>query len=316
MSERFFDWVLKYPIPILVWFGVVVLTLALGLPRLSISNDFRIYFSEDNPQLLAFEAFEQEFTPSDNATLIVEARQGHLFTPRGLALIEELTEAAWEIPYTQRVFSLQNFPYVSATETELRTSELYSEAHSLSAEERELVRHRALSEDRLRGRLVSADGKLSVVLAVLDLDPAAQNASIEVARYVRQLRARIQPDYPEFQIHVGGSAVVNASLAEGVAGDLASLVPVSYVVIFTGLLLFLRSLMGTVAIFIMVSACLLGTFGFFGFIAPVLTPVSGFVPGVLLSIMVADSVHILTSFFHSYHSGHCQARSHSPEPAH
>ncbi len=53
----------------------------------------------------------------------------------------------------------------------------------------------------------------------------------------------------------------------------------------------------------MVTACLLGTFGFFGFVSPTMTPVSGFVPSVLVSIMVADSVHIITSFSHFYRSG-------------
>ena len=138
------------------------------------------------------------------------------------------------------------------------------------------------------------------ILISIQLESGSGNNAIRVARHVRAMRDSYQEAYGEFDIYVGGSTSMNATLAEGIASDLASLLPLSYIVIFGGLMLLLRSFMGTLAIGLMVTACLAGTFGFFGFVAPVLTPVSGFAPSVLLSIMVADSVHILSSFFQAY----------------
>ena len=303
MKQRFIDLVLQYPGRVLVLFSIVVLALLSGLPNLTISNDFRIYFSEDNPQLLAFEAFEETFTPSDNVTLVVEAKEGDLFTRRGLELVERLTEESWQIPYSKRVTSLQNFQHTIADGDDILTKNLFENAAEMSASEIARVKVIALGKKQLVKRLVTADGKLTVVLTVINLDRNAANDSIKVADFTRRLRDGYQDEYPEFKIYVGGSTTMNATLAEGITGDLILLVPLSYFIIFGGLLLFLRSAMGTLAIMLMVTACLLGTFGFFGMVSPVLTPVSGFVPSVLLSIMVADSVHILTSFFHAHRSG-------------
>jgi len=70
------------------------------------------------------------------------------------------------------------------------------------------------------------------------------------------------------------------------------------------LFFFMRSFWGATAIFILISLCLITTFGAFGWITPLLTPMAGFAPSILLSIMVADSVHILTTFMHQLRRGH------------
>ena len=141
------------------------------------------------------------------------------------------------------------------------------------------------------------------ILTTILLDREAEQDAFSIVEFSRELRDRYQADYQEFDIYVGGSITLNATLAEGVGRDLAILIPLSYIIIFGGLALLLRSIVGTLAIGLMVSACLVSTFGFFGFVDPVLTPVAGFVPSVLLSIMVADSVHILSSYYYSRHAG-------------
>ena len=303
MKDRFIDLVLRRPGRLLLSFAALVVVLASGMPDLSITNDFRIYFSEDNPQLIAFEEFEETFTPSDNVTLVVETEEGDLFTRRGLELIEKLTEESWQIPFSKRVSSIQNYQHTVADGDDILSRNLFEDVASLSDADIAETRKIALSREQLVHRLIAPDGKLTVILTIINLDRDAANDSIKVTNYTRDLRDSYQAEYPDFQIHVGGSTTMNATLAEGVGGDLAMLLPMSYFIIFGGLLLFLRSVMGTLSIFIMVTSCLIGTFGFFGLVAPILTPVSGFVPSVLLSIMVADSVHLLTSFFHAYRSG-------------
>lgn len=303
MKERFIDIVLRFPGRLLLLFTGLVILLGIGLKNLSITNNFRVYFSEDNPQLVAFENFEATFTPSDNTSLVVEAKQGDLFTPSGLELIEKLTNESWQIPFSKRVSSIQNFQHVTAEGDDIIIRNLFEGVSEPSDTEIADIKSIALNKNQLVHRLISPDGMLTVILTVINLNRGAGNDSLEVARFVRALRDRYQTQYPDFIIHVGGSTTMNASLAEGVGVDMATLVPLSYVTIFCCLLLFLRSLTGTLSIFLMVTACLMGTFGFFGLVAPKLTPVSSFVPSILLSIMVADSVHILTSFFHAYRSG-------------
>ncbi len=307
--ERLFCWIVDNPKKIIVCSLLLLVLLSLGLPRLTISNDFRVYLSKDNPQLLAFEAFEDNYVRSDSATLVVEAKTNDLFTHQGLKLIEQATELAWQVSGAYRVSSLTNYQYTRSKNDEIETRYLVEDAASLDAIELAKIKQIALSESRLVQSLITADGKLSVIVINLRLDKTAKNASILVTKEVESLRNQLRASYPQFKIDNGGSTAFNATLASAVANDLTTLVPISYFLIFIGLILFLKRLSGTVAVFILISTCLLITFGLFGWLSPVLTPIAGFAPSILLSIMVADSVHILTSYYQFRHAGQAQRQA-------
>ncbi|MCW8879350.1 MAG: efflux RND transporter permease subunit [Kangiellaceae bacterium] len=301
--RSFFLKVVEFPRTTIFLALISVLLFATGMPNLQISNEFRVYLSKDNPQLKAFEAFEDDYVKSDTATLVVTAKQGDIFTKDGLLLVEGLTADAWYIDYAYRVSSLTNYIYTRSQDDEIESNYLVEDASSLSRQQIAQIRKDALAENRLVKGMVTDDGKVGLVLITLNLPEDEANASIAVTEQVEQLRDKYRALYPNFQIDNGGSTTFNTTLARAVAADMSTLLPLSYLIIFTGLFLFLRSAIGSAAIFILISVCLLSTFGFFGWVAPVLTPIAGFAPSVLLSIMVADSVHILVTYYHQLHEG-------------
>ncbi|MCZ6767826.1 MAG: RND family transporter, partial [Acidobacteria bacterium] len=79
---------------------------------------------EKNPQLKVLEAYEDTYTKDKNAFIAVEAKESDLFTPETLAAIEELTEAAWQIPYSRRVDSITNFQHTWADGDDLVVEKL------------------------------------------------------------------------------------------------------------------------------------------------------------------------------------------------
>jgi predicted RND superfamily exporter protein len=302
--DRTIDWIVNHPRSILGIILIFVLLFSSGLIRLSISNDFRVYLSTDNPQLIAFEQFESNYVKSDSATLVITAKNGDLFTNRGLKLISELTERVWLVDHVYRVNSLANYQHVSANGDEIDSDYLIPPNIPIAKKQLDAIRSVTLGEVRLVKSLVSGDGKMTVVVANMQLPKDQANASIEVTKLLEKIRNEFQNSYPDFEIENGGSTAFNATLAEAVKGDLTTLIPLSYAIIFIGLLFFLRSLLGTLTIFLLISTCLICTFGIFGWFAPVLTPIAGFAPSILLSIMVADSVHVLVSFFQQRSEGY------------
>jgi len=105
------------------WIIAITLVLASlsasGLLFLTFDSDLRVFFSQGNPQLKAFEAFERTFTKSENLIFIVAPKDGKVFTEKTLTAIEELTEAAWHIPFSYRIDSLTNFQYTHAEDDDL-----------------------------------------------------------------------------------------------------------------------------------------------------------------------------------------------------
>ncbi|MCP4414615.1 MAG: MMPL family transporter, partial [Gammaproteobacteria bacterium] len=311
--HKLINGIVNWPKALLFCNLVVVFILSSGLPQLSVSNDFRVYFSEDNPQLKAFENFEDNYVKSDSATLVISAREGELFTNDGIELIKALTAEAWQIPYAYRVSSLANYQYTRSSDDEITTSDLFDVSldDSLddvtnaqrSKEQLQQIRTIALSEKRLVNSLLTKDGKLSVIVTNLGFMDKTRDHSQEITEYVEALRDRYRLQYPNFNIDSGGSTAFNTTLARAVKQDMSTLIPLSYLLIFVGLFYFIRSFLAAAAIFVLISLCLISTFGFFGWITPILTPMAGFAPSILLSIMVADSVHILITFLKQLQQG-------------
>ena len=71
---------------------IIVFLAASGLPKTKFSSDYRIFFSDDNENLKAFEDLQATFTRSDNVMFVLSPKDGHIFTQSNLAIIEELTD--------------------------------------------------------------------------------------------------------------------------------------------------------------------------------------------------------------------------------
>ena len=90
-----------------------------GVTRLEFSTNYRVFFSDANPELQAFEELQNTYTKNDNFFFVVEPQDGAAFDRETMAAVEELTEAAWQIPYTIRVDSVSNFQHTYAVEDDL-----------------------------------------------------------------------------------------------------------------------------------------------------------------------------------------------------
>ena len=114
LIERYIDGVIQRRWLVMALATLAMLALTAGAQFIGITNDYRALFDEDNPQLLAFNALEDEYSASNMALIAIAPRQGTVFTRETLAAIEELTEAAWLTPWSIRVDSLTNYSHSEA----------------------------------------------------------------------------------------------------------------------------------------------------------------------------------------------------------
>ena len=69
---------------------------AMGMPRLAFDTNYRAFFSDENPELAAFENFQATYTKNDNFLIVVRPADGNVFSQTTLAAVEEITEAGWQ----------------------------------------------------------------------------------------------------------------------------------------------------------------------------------------------------------------------------
>ncbi len=281
----------------LVIIGAVALAAAIGAGagRLEFSTNYRVFFSEANPELQAFENLQNTYTKNDNFLFVIEPRGGSAFDAQTLAAVEQLTEAAWQIPYAIRVDSVSNFQHTYAIEDDLIVEDLVSNAIAQGPDYLADRRDVALAEPLLRDQIVTGDAGVTAVNVVLQYPEKGLMEVPEAVGSARDLQAQIEADFPDVQIHLTGVSMLNNAFAETGMQDGATLMPLMFVVIFALTWLIIRSFTATLSTLVVIMLSTVVGMGAAGFAGVKLTPIAMSAPIVILTLAVADSIHILLS---------------------
>ena len=274
---------------------LVVALIGSGASRLEFSTNYRVFFSEANPELQAFEELQNTYTKNDNFFFVVESESGAAFDRDTAAAVEELTEAAWQIPYTIRVDSISNFQHTYATEDDLIVEDLVSKAANRDEIFLESRRDVALAEPLLRNQILTSDGQVTAINVVLQYPEKGFMEVPEAVEHARALKTDIQKKYPQLTIHLTGVSMLNNAFAETGMSDGATLMPMMFLVIFLLTWLIIRSLTATVSTLLVILLSTIAAMGAAGFAGIKLTPIAMSAPIVILTLAVADSIHILMS---------------------
>ena len=273
---------------------------ASGARFLGFSNDYRIFFGEENPQLLAFENLQNTYTKSDNVLFVLAPADGKIFTPETLSAVEWLTEQAWQIPYSIRVDSVTNFQHTYAEGDDLIVEDLVTDAMGFNQEALDHVKEIALDEPLLVNRLISprthATG-VNVIIQLPGIDPAAEVP--EVVKFARQLAAQLETRYAGIDVHLTGIVFLNNAFSENSFIDMKTLVPLMFGIIVIVLALLLRSVWSTLVTVLVILLSIATAIGAAGWMGIQFTPPSASSPTMILTLAVANCVHLLVSFLQS-----------------
>ena len=268
---------------------------SIGLGQLYFRGDYRIFFAKDNPQLQAFEQMQLEFNKSDNILIGIAPRSGDVFQPEMLQLIREYTEAAWQTPYSIRVDSLSNFQHTTAEADDLVVADLVPNSQ-LSAAERLVIRDIAIAEPALVNRLVAANGKVTAINITVQLpEPTQQQQVTEIWSFVSDLSAQFAARYPNVEFHHTGIIALNYAFASEAEQDVRALVPIMLAAIMLMLAVLLRSIAGALATLLIIVVTVTSTLGIAGWLGLFMSTATVNVPTILMTLAVADSVHLLAS---------------------
>ncbi len=269
--------------------------IASSVVNLTISNNYRVFFSTDNPELTAFENFQATYTKNDNFLFVVLPKDGDVFTADTLGAVEALTKAAWQLPFSIRVDSITNFQSTRGIDDDLIVEDLIKNADSLSAQKIEEKRQIALDEPLLRDQLLTPDSTATAVNVVLQYPEKDLFEVPTAAAAARDLRDTIQTAFPDIEVKLTGVSMLNNAFAESGFTDMSTLVPLMYLVVLVTAVLALRTISGTFGTLLVITTSVMVAMGFAGFAGISMTPISFSAPTVIMTLAVADSVHVLIS---------------------
>jgi predicted RND superfamily exporter protein len=306
MGKSYGEWLARWRYPVLVICLLLAAVAGSGGQFLAFKTDYRNFFSEDNPQLQAFEQLQNTYTKTDNVLFVLAPKDGRVFSNDTLASVIALTEASWQIPYSIRVDSVTNFQHTVADGDDLTVDDLVPEAGDLDAGTLQQIHNIAISEPLLRNRLISENGMvtgINVTVQLPDPDEQTGHEVPEIAAFARQLAGTVRGANPNLDVYLTGMVMMNNSFPEVMIRDQQTLVPAMFGVVILTLVLLLRSFSATLGTLLVIVFSVITAMGLAGWAGIKLTPPSAAAPTIILTLAVADCVHILVSFLHALRRG-------------
>ena len=300
LESRLGGWAIERRRTIIVGAFALSAVAASGTAFLEFSADDRIYFSRDNPQLVAAEAMENTFGETSNVFFAVAPEDGNATSALALEAALWLTDRAWQVPFATRVDSLTNFQHSMAEKDDIVVRDLVDSSALGDADERARIRAIALAEPLLAGRLIARDGRASgvnVTVALPGEDQMREGAL--AAEFAYGLADEVCERFPGIDVRVTGLVIFNQAFMQVSLSDLQTLVPASFAAMTLALLFLTGGLGGTFAIMLVVALSVMVSVGLGGWVGLPMTAPSAIAPVVVLTVAIASCVHIFSSLVHS-----------------
>ena len=302
-GERWGTQVIKYRWPVLILSILLFMAFGSGGAKLGFDGDYRVFFKKDNPQLIAYEALQKKYTQDDNVLIVIEPKDNQVFTNETLAAIEELTAESWQMPFSTRVDAITNFQHTYAEEDDLFVEDLVYEANAKTSEDLTKIEQVALNEPLLVHRLVNEEGTVAAINITVKLPGEDVSENPTLVAKVREMTSAFEAKNPNLKTHLSGLIMLNSAFFEASQQDSATLIPLMFLVIIVAIFLSTRTVFGTiVSLFVIIFSIAFGM-GFAGHMGIKLTPPSGAAPIIIMTLAVADSIHILITMMQGMRKG-------------
>ncbi|MEQ1864784.1 MAG: MMPL family transporter [Micropepsaceae bacterium] len=293
----FFRW------PVVILGIASVVAAAYGGQFLSFSNNYRYFFAPENPQYKAFVELQDVYSKRDNLVFVLRPHDGNVFTPKTLGAIRWLTDEGWKLPFVMRTDSIANYQHTQVEGDDLMVADLVKDASTLDQAGLDRVRDITTNEPLLKNRLIAPDGHAAGVFLTMimpETDPVEAATGMKAARVlVEQFRAR----YPDIEIRVSGSVALSNAFGEATQSDITTLVPLMYLVVALTSLVLLRSFGAMFCVMIVLTMATVAAMGLAGWLHITLTPPSALSPVIILTLAIAESVHVIHNFLHEMRLG-------------
>ena len=267
-----------------------------GIALLEFSANYRIFFDEDNPQLLALEALENTYGKNENIAFLIVPDDGDATSQNALSAAAWLTESAWLTPYSRRVDSLANFQYTTADGDDLYVRDLVDPQALPRAEVRAKIRAIALSDPRIAGSILARNGDVSVVNVTVELpEEGLLEAVGEVAEFARSVAAQAEERFPGIDLRIVGTVMINQAFVEASISSQMIFLPASLALMALILGVLTRGGAGVAATGIVIVFSIFVSMGLGVWAGLPFSPPVAPAPTIVLMIVVANCVHLLVA---------------------
>ncbi len=288
--------IIRYRWAVLALCFVVLGAVGFGASKITFNSDYRYFFSDKNPNLAAFLQLQRTYAAPDTVIWLVKPKTDDLKVTdqRVVEAIYNLTEEAWQLPGALRADSITNYQHTEADEDDLIIGDLVPDPSYVTPQESARITDILLNEPLVINRLINPDLSAAAIVARVNSDDHSATETDQV-NYSQALVEKYSKLYPDIEFRSTGSVYLSYSFSSVAQNDIATLSPAMYLIITFCVWLLIRSATGTLSAMAVVAFATMGAMGSMGWLGIPLTPPSSGAPTIILTVAVADAIHILVT---------------------
>jgi len=320
--EQFAHIIYRNRIKTVIVMLILIAAVVSQIPKITIDTSMEGFLHEDDPALLAYNRFRDQFGRDE--VVILAIKPSNIFDPIFFQKLQALHHDLEDnVPYIDDITSLINARNTRGEADELIVEDLL-EKWPQNDDQMAALKQRTLSNPVYRNLLISEDGGFTTIVIRSHSHSATTQESdllegfeektqpsetpqqgyltdkqnSEVVAAVRKVAANHRS--PDFPIWLVGSPVVTHFLKQAMMSDVRKFLILATAIVAVFLYIMFRRITGVVlplVVVILSLLCTLGIMAFWG--VPIKVPTQ-ILPSFLLAVGVGTSVHILAIFFHRY----------------
>ncbi len=297
--------IVRHPGRVFVAFALLTCFFAFQLLHLRVDFTPQATFNKRDPEYKLYESFVEAFG-SDDTILVLLVRGEKLFSPAGLALLQELTGRLEALDELKQVRSLANLPEIRHTGGDGFSVFPFTDPPPENPAEFRELRSRALRNPLYQRLYISPDGTTTAVTVELMEGMDRIDEIRAVVEKVEAIAEEVGGGAERFEILPGGIPFVRVDMVRLLLRDQMKFMPMcGFMLILVSYLIFrsaraVAMLLGTV-FFITVWA--MGILSLCGGELDVLTST---LPTLVMIIGVADSIHLMGRYEEEIRRGHAR----------
>lgn len=286
--NKFSDLVIKHRK--IVIFVNVLITLILGysLTGLKINPDITSYLPKNDPTVKLFDYIGEEY--GGNFLIMIALETDDVFNRGTIERINYLTLQFKLVEGVNYVTSLTNVLDIKQVEEGIEIGRLVDEYDlPKTHEELQQLKTYTLSKDLYRGRLISEDAKVTLIICRL-------NDDVDKIKTAHELKEIVKEANLKEKVYYSGMPFQMMEISEIILNDLKFLIPLIGLLIIISLLLAFHTLRGVVLPILSVSMSTIWTLGIMSILQIPLTVISDIIPVILIAVGSAYSIHVISRF--------------------
>ncbi len=298
LQEVIVEMILKRPGKVLVAFLIFNTLVSAGALLLKSDFSYKVWYNPNDPLVELYRDFEKNFGNDDSVMIGVQSPSG-IFNKKSAEIIFELTDELYKADDIIRVDHVFNFNDIKAFGDEINVeSILYQdELETLGKDDFLKIKKRALNNSIVTGSFIDQNGEFALVNAQIrpayDNPPDYQRITEQVEALLKRLRAK----HPEVEFVALGPVILTDAFRSITISDMFYLIPFLYGLFTIVLIVLFRSMSGVMLPYIAIGTSTTLMFGAMGYIGLTVNTLTSAAPTILMTVALADSIHILTVFF-------------------